>query len=98
MWDIKDKDKFKVKHYVLNNPSPFVSVVLNKDGTIPKRASVPDGARLRLVAESKLTVSQFQRALEAAKTRFKPENITYISRVSSGSKGSQEESVFVKKI
>lgn len=97
LWDIKDKDKFKVKHYVLNNPSPFVSVVLNKDGTIPKRASVPDGARLRLVAESKLTVSQFQRALEAAKTRFKPENITYISRVSSGSKGSQEESVFSKK-
>lgn len=97
LWDIKDKDKFKVKHYTLNNPNPFISVVLNKDGSIPKKTSVPNGARLRLVAESKLTVSQFQRALEAAKTRFKPENITYISRVSGGSRGSEETSVFSKK-
>ena len=40
-WDIQDKEDFEVTHVKLENPKPFVSIVLNDDGTIPENASVP---------------------------------------------------------
>ena len=54
IWEIEDKDTFSVKHCMLENPRPFVTVELTKQGRIPRKAEVPEGARLRLVSNNSI--------------------------------------------
>ena len=89
IWEIEDKDTFTVKHVVIPNPKPFVTINLTKTGRLPKNASCPLGARIRLVSENSLPVSTMKRAMDAAKHRFKPESIGYLNR-SAGQRGSVE--------
>lgn len=90
IWDIKDRDTFSCKHHVLDNPKPFVTVELTQKGRIPKKAIIPEGARLRLVSNNNLPLDKMRRAVDVAKTRFKPESITYLNRAA-GQYGSVDE-------
>jgi len=89
IWDIQDKENFTVKHVVIPNPKPFVTINLTRTGRLPKNAECPLGARIRLVSENSLPVSTMRRALDAAKHRFKPESIGYLNR-SAGQRGNVE--------
>ena len=90
IWDIEGKDRFKVKHYSIKNPKPFITIILTPTGRIPRDTKVQKGARLRLVSENNLPLNVVRKAVEASKARFKPEAITYISR-SAGNRGSVED-------
>jgi DNA repair exonuclease SbcCD ATPase subunit/predicted phosphodiesterase len=90
LWDIADKDNFTCKHIVLDNPKPFVTVELTTKGRIPKNTSVVPGARLRLVSNNSLPLDRMRRAVDVAKTRFKPESITFLNRAS-GERGTVED-------
>ena len=90
IWDIKNKDDFTVKHVVIPNPKPFITIKLTKTGRIPKKVKCPVGARLRLVAENNLPLHTMKRAIEAAQHRFKPERVTYLNRAA-GERGNVEE-------
>jgi len=90
IWDIKGKDSFTCKHHVLLNPKPFVTVVLTPAGRIPKGVTAPEGARLRLVTNSNLPLDKLRKAMDVAKSRFKPEVVTFLNR-SAGERGSVEE-------
>jgi exonuclease SbcC len=90
IWDIQDKENFTVKHVVIPNPKPFVTINLTRTGRLPKNAECPLGARIRLVSENSLPVSTMKRAMDAAKHRFKPESIGYLNR-SAGQRGNVEE-------
>ena len=57
IWDIQDKENFTVKHVVIPNPKPFVTINLTRTGRLPKNAQCPLGARIRLVSENSLPVS-----------------------------------------
>tara|TARA_R100001509_G_scaffold114907_1_gene70048 strand:- start:10366 stop:13461 length:3096 start_codon:yes stop_codon:yes gene_type:complete len=81
LWDIKSKDEFKNKLITFKNPKPFVTVTLNKDGSLPD-IEVPPGARLRLVADSNISLDVMRKSVDVAKFKFKPENITYLNRAS----------------
>jgi len=81
VWDIQDKDIFNVKHVSLLNPKPFVSVILTKKGNLPRNASVPSTARLRLVSHYPLSLDKLRKTIDVAKHRFKPESITFLSKV-----------------
>lgn len=96
IWEIENKDTFSARHIVIDNPSPFISVILTEEGRIPDDVSVPVGSRLRLIAESHLGISQFQRAMEAAKTRFRPESISYLNRADQSSFTSENSSSYKK--
>ncbi|QDP51372.1 MAG: putative exonuclease subunit 1 [Prokaryotic dsDNA virus sp.] len=80
IWDIKNKNDFKVKHVGIPNPKPFVTIRLTKTGRLPKNAQCPLGARLRLVSENNLPLHTMKRAISAAQHRFKVERVTYLNR------------------
>jgi DNA repair exonuclease SbcCD ATPase subunit len=90
LWDIKDKKNFTCEHVQLENPKPFVTIELTPKGRLPKGADVKQGARVRLVSNNNLPLDRMRRAIDVAKTKFKPESITFLNR-SSGERGSVED-------
>ena len=80
IWDIQDKDTYTCEHHVLENPKPFITIELTPKGRMPKKLSVPQGARLRLVSNNNLPLDAVRSALDVAKHRFKPEAITFLNR------------------
>ena len=79
MWYIEDKKKFKTKHFVLNNPRPFVTINLEKDGTLPK-VNVPTDCRLRLVATSSIPTIKMKRASDFARIKWKPHSVSFMMK------------------
>jgi len=80
IWEIEDKNEFRVSHHVLLNPKPFVTIELTPKGRMPKGTKIPPGARLRLVSNNNLPLDTMRKAVEVAKHRFKPESITFLNR------------------
>ena len=92
IWDIKDNNDFEVKHVSFVNPKPFITIELTPKGRIPKKTSIPEGARLRLVSNSNLSLDILKRSVDVAKSRFKPESITFLNRAA-GERVSLEDTV-----
>lgn len=81
LWDIESKDEFTNKLITFKNPKPFVTIELNKDGTLPD-VEIPEGARIRLCADSNISLDVMRKSVDVAKYNFKPESITYLNRAS----------------
>ena len=90
VWDIKDKENFAVKHLSVPNPKPFVTIELTPKGRLPKKTNVPENARLRIVSNNNVPLNKIRKAVDVAKTSFKPESITFLNRAA-GRRGSVEE-------
>ena len=89
IWEIEDKDEFRVSHHVLLNPKPFVTIELTPKGRMPKGTKIPSTSRLRLVSNNNLPLDVMRKAVEVAKHRFKPESITFLNRAA-GERGTVE--------
>ena len=89
IWEIEDKDEFRVSHHVLLNPKPFVTIELTPKGRMPKGTKIPPTSRLRLVSNNNLPLDVMRKAVEVAKHRFKPESITFLNRAA-GERGTVE--------
>ena len=89
IWEIEDKDKFNVRHALLSNPKPFITIELTQKGRMPKGATIPKKARLRLVSNNNLPLNVMKRAVDIARHRFQPESITFLNRAA-GARGSIE--------
>ena len=89
VWDIENKDKFSVKHIVLENPKPFITINLTPKGRLPKKLNVPQGSRIRVAANNNIPLDVLRKAMDVAKTRFKPESLTFLNRAA-GDRGSVE--------
>jgi len=87
-WEISGKDSYEIRHTSLQNPRAFVTVELTKKGRMPRNATVPAGARLRLVSNNNLSLDKMRRAVDIAKHRFKPESITFLNRALGSQSGS----------
>ena len=85
IWDIRDKDTFDVRHFVLENPRPFMTIELTKTGRLPRKCNPPSGARLRIVANHSVPIERVRKAIDVAKTKFKPESVTFLNK-STGSR------------
>ena len=95
IWEIEDKNEFRVSHHVLLNPKPFVTIELTPKGRMPRGTTVPATARLRLVSNNNLPLDVMRKAVEVAKHRFKPESITFLNRAA-GERGTVEIGVGFK--
>ncbi len=89
IWEIEDKDTFRVSHHVLLNPKPFVTIELTPRGRMPRGIKIPTGARLRLVSNNNLPLDVMRKAVDVAKNRFNPESITFLNRAA-GERGTVE--------
>ena len=89
IWEIEDKNEFRVSHHVLLNPKPFVTIELTPKGRMPKGTKIPPTSRLRLVSNNNLPLDVMRKAVEVAKLRFEPESITFLNRAA-GERGTVE--------
>jgi len=80
IWEIEDRDNFNVRHIKIENPKPFITIELTKTGKIPRKLKIPEGSRLRLVSNNNLPLNRMKRAVDVAKSRFKPSSITFLNR------------------
>ncbi len=83
IWDIQSKTEFSREKINFVKPKPFITIRLTKTGRIPKGFKCPDGARLRLVADTNIPLERLRRAVDIAKHRFKPESITFLNKANS---------------
>lgn len=79
LWDIKSKDEFTTRLITFNNPKPFVTIKLSEKGNLP-RYKPPEGARLRIVSESNVSLDKVRKAVDIAKFKYNPESVTYLNR------------------
>jgi len=89
IWEIEDKNEFRVSHHVLLNPKPFVTIELTPKGRMPRGTKIPPGARLRLVSNNNLPLDVMRKAVDIAKHRFGPESIAFLNRAA-GERGTVE--------
>jgi len=82
IWEIEDKNKFDVRHIAFQNPTPFFTLELTPEGQIPKDSVVPENARLRLAVAHRVSLNIIRKALDVAKTMFKPVSVTFFNRSS----------------
>ena len=75
VWEIKDKNNFKVTQHSFSNPRPFITVELEPDGTVPD-IKVPSNSQLRLVCSNHLPAKDLKKAVDIAKTRWEPVSTT----------------------
>lgn len=90
IWDIEDKNNFSVRSITIKCPKPFVTLHLWNDGSIQDTYTPPKGARIRLISEFNLSVDKVKNAIDVAKTRFKPESVTFVSKAVSTKENLQE--------
>ena len=81
IWNIYDKDKHTVEKRLFQSPRPFITVKLNKDGTLPKDI-VPKGSRLRLVCEHNLPIAKLKRACDYAKVKWDCFSVSFVNNYS----------------
>ena len=90
VWTINSKDDWSIEHFPLQNPRPFITVELTRTGKIPRKASVPARARLRIVSDNNLPLDVMRKAVDVARHKFSPESISFLNR-SAGKRGNVEE-------
>ena len=79
LWDIKSKDDFTNKLITFKNPKPFITLTLTEKGNLP-RAKPPEGARVRIVSKTNVSVDKIKKAIDVAKFKYKPESVTYLNK------------------
>ncbi len=82
IWDIKDKQDFSVKRVTFKNPRPFVTINLTSDGALPEGTNLPEGARVRLIAETNLPLGKVRKVMDSVKFKFDITSVTFLSKSS----------------
>ena len=70
LWEIESKEDFTVRHIELKNPKPFLTIELTPKGKIPRKTTLQEGARLRLVSNNNLPLDVIRKAADIAKRKF----------------------------
>lgn len=86
MWNIHSKEKHSIQKRFFRSPRPFITVEINKDGTLPSE-DVPRGSRLRLVSNYNLPTAKLKRACDYAQVKWKPYSVSFVNKSSSSSMG-----------
>ena len=79
LWDIRGKDSFRVEPRLFISPRPFVTVEINRDGTLPN-VTVPNNSRLRLVSNYNLPLAKLRRACDYARTKWNAYTVNFVNK------------------
>lgn len=80
IWDIKDKNNFNCNFIPLINPSPFISIELEEDGSIPNNVIVPNNSKIRVITNNNLPYEVIKKSLQNVNISFKPESVVYLNK------------------
>jgi DNA repair exonuclease SbcCD ATPase subunit/DNA repair exonuclease SbcCD nuclease subunit len=79
IWNIHSKNKHSVEKRLFRSLRPFVTIELNKDGTLPNR-DVPRGSRLRLVSKYNLPTAKLKRACDYAQVKWSTYSVSFVNK------------------
>jgi len=80
IWDIKSKTHYEVRHHLVKNVKPFMTIEMTEKGNIPRKLDIPEGARLRVVTRHKVSLDKIRRVMDIVKSRFKPESLSFVNK------------------
>lgn len=83
VWEIEDKDNFRVKHFPILNPRPFVTIELEEDGKLPD-IRIPQNSRLRIICKGHVPTKDLKKAVDVAKSLWSPESVTVQNKPGKG--------------
>ncbi len=78
LWDIKTKDDFDVTFHKLEGSRGFYTIRIEKDLLIPDD-KIPEGARIRAIVDSEITLAQQKNLAKELKEKFLPKDIVSIT-------------------
>jgi len=90
LWDIRDKDNFKVDKRMFMSPRPFYTIEINQDGTLPK-VDVPKNSRLRLISNYNLPLVKLRMACDYANARWSAYSINFVNKAGYSSGATVEQ-------
>ena len=79
LWDIESKNEFTNRLITFTNPKPFITLTLTEKGNLPRQVP-PDGARIRIVSKSNVSVDKIKKSIDIAKFKYNPESVTYLNK------------------
>ncbi|MEO5367685.1 MAG: metallophosphoesterase, partial [Magnetococcus sp. WYHC-3] len=82
LWDIQNKEDFTCEFVQLDNPNPFVTIILDEGGKLPANLSIKPGSRIRLISGFGLSYETTKTVIDGVKNRFSVESVTYVCNVS----------------
>jgi len=82
MWNIHSKQKHSIQKRLFQSPRPFITVHLNKDGTLPNE-DVPRNSRLRLMCNYNLPMAKLKRACDYAQVKWSTYSVSFINNSTS---------------
>ena len=79
IWNIQDKNTYSSKHYVVENPFPFITITWSNDllSTIESCKFYPKGSRFRISSQHSLSQGEMQGLGEFLKDEMKASEITW---------------------
>ena len=80
IWDIQNKHSFDCRHFLIENPNPFITVELEEDGGLPNGLTIPLNARLRLLSRTNLPAEIMKNVGDIVKEKWKPESVSFLSK------------------
>jgi DNA repair exonuclease SbcCD ATPase subunit/DNA repair exonuclease SbcCD nuclease subunit len=80
IWEIEDKNIFNVRHFVVPNPRPFITIKLDEFGKFDESIQIKEGARVRVMSEHNLAVQDIRKATDVIKVKYNPESITFLNK------------------
>lgn len=80
IWEIEDKDKFDVRHIVIPHPRPFITIKLDENGKFDESLQIKPDARIRVVCEHNLSVSDIRKSIDVIKVKFLPESVSFLNK------------------
>ncbi len=78
MWNIHSKDKHSIDKRLFQSPRPFITVQINKDGTLPS-LDVPKNSRLRLMCNHNLPMAKLKRACDYAQVKWSTYSVSFVN-------------------
>ena len=80
IWEIEDKSIFNVRHIIIPNPRPFVTIKLDIDGKFDNSLQIKPGAYIRVVGETNLALHDVRKAIDIIKLKFNPESVCFLNK------------------
>jgi DNA repair exonuclease SbcCD ATPase subunit/predicted phosphodiesterase len=80
VWEIEDADNYNVKHIIIDDPHPHVTIELTEKGSLPRKMEIPEGAIVRVMSPVGLPSSKRRRVQELVRARYNPIKTTVVSR------------------
>ena len=74
IWEIKDKNLFKVTQCSFTRPKPFVTVELEPDGKVPD-IRIPKDSQLRLICNTHVPTKELKKSIDVAKSLWEPVSV-----------------------